>query len=209
MKLIVALASVWERASRPVPRLRALLLYLYTGARFKSVGRAAKVRGAAAISIGAGVSIGDFCWIEAVRLYRGMHYEPRLTFHDRVAMSDFVHISCAQSITLGEDCLLGSKVYIGDHNHGNVRDLEQIATVAPAARPLGDFDDISIGARTWIGDGAVILAGTALAPGSIVGANSVVKLKLDRPALLAGVPARVIRYFDEKDCFIQDEVISS
>lgn len=196
MRLLTALAGVWEQLDCLLRRLRAAFLYLRTGVRFKSSGRAAKVRGAAAISIGADVSVGDFCWIEAVRFYRGAKYEPRLILGDRVALSDLVHISCARSIVLGEDCLLGSKVYIGDHHHGSVRDLEQIGTTPPAARPLGDLGEISIGARTWIGDGAVVLAGTVLAPGSIVGANSVVRLKLDRPALVVGVPARVLRYLD-------------
>jgi lipopolysaccharide O-acetyltransferase len=120
-----------------------------------------------------------------------------LVLGSRVAISDFTHISCVERIEIGDDCLLGSKVYIGDHSHGSVADLEQIRDVAPAQRPLSDIAEIIIGEKTWIGDGAVILAGTRIARSSIVGANSVVRLKEERPALIAGVPARVIRYLDD------------
>lgn len=198
MTLLSTTAGAWDLIDRVRAKLRATFLYLRTGAHFKSAGRAAKIRGTSAISLGRDVSIGDFCWIEAVRKYRDFQYTPRLVLSDRVALSDLVHISCALSISLGEDCLVGSKVYIGDHHHGSVRSVEQIINIPPAARPLGDMEEIRIGARTWIGDGAVLLAGTLLAPDSIVGANSVVRLKLDRPAIVAGAPARVIRYLDKE-----------
>jgi acetyltransferase-like isoleucine patch superfamily enzyme len=62
--------------------------------------------------------------------------------------------------------------------------------------PLENFDSIDIGAGTWICDGAVILAGTSVGAGSIIGANSVVKLRETRPALIAGAPAKVLRYLN-------------
>lgn len=188
--------SMFEYFEKAIPVVLAMLACLRTGLRFKRVGRHAKIYGAPSFVLGADVALGDFCWLEAVRSYRGVAYEPRLVFGDRVAISDLTHISCVHSITIGEDCLLGSKIYIGDHSHGSTRAMNSNVSVAPAMKPLDDIAAILIGARTWIGDGAVILAGTSLAPDSIVAANSVVKLKEERAALIAGVPARVIRYLD-------------
>lgn len=178
------------------PRLRALFFFCLSGIRLKKLGRMTKILGRSSLRVGANVTVGDFCWIEAVESYAGQRYRPVLELGNGVAISDLTHISCLQRISVGDDCLLGSKIYIGDHSHGSVSDLQQILTVAPAQRPLADAADIVIGARTWICDGAVILAGTHIAASSIVAANSVVRLVVERPALIAGAPAKVIRYLD-------------
>jgi acetyltransferase-like isoleucine patch superfamily enzyme len=151
------------------------------------------------MTVGTEVRIGDFCWIEAVASYQGKRYRPRLIIGNRVDLSDLTHISCVEFIQIGDDCLLGSKIYIGDHHHGSVSNIGEIMNVAPAQRPLADISEIIIGEKTWICDGAVILPGTRIGRCSIVGANSVVRLQEDRPALIAGVPARVIRYLDGGD----------
>jgi acetyltransferase-like isoleucine patch superfamily enzyme len=147
--------------------------------------------------MGDGVRLGDFCWIEAVSRYGGRQYRPELVLGEGTAISDLVHISCLEKITIGRDCLIGSKVYIGDHSHGDLKMDMAERSMPPAKRPLGAVSPIEIGERVWIGDGAVILAGTRIAKESIVGANSVVRLRVDRPALIAGVPAKIIRYFSD------------
>lgn len=178
---------------------RSLIVYFRTGVRFAKVGRHAKIRGGPWIRVGAGVSLGDFCWIEAVARYGGRRYHPKLVIGDRVALSDLTHISCVSHVQIGDDCLLGSKIYIGDHHHGNVGVTAEVLNVAPAKRPLGDIEEINIGEKTWIGDGVVILPGARIGSSSIVGANSVVRIQEVRPALIAGAPARVIRYLDGGD----------
>lgn len=140
--------------------------------------------------------MGDFCWIQAIMRYGGVRNNPTLSIGDDVSISDLTHISCVQSISIGAGSLLGSKIYIGDHSHGSMENWAQMHTIAPGDRPLGDIDDVVIGERVWIGDGAVILAGSRIAAGSIIGANSVVNLQVDRPAMIAGVPARVIRFLE-------------
>ncbi len=195
--LLQILAARLDQGTELSRRLRAIALYFRTGLRFATVGRHAKVRGSSCLTVGGNVRIGDFCWIEAVVSYGGKRYQPRLVIGDGVALSDLTHISCVERIYIGNHCLLGSKIYIGDHNHGSMSDTEQILHVAPARRPLADVAEIMIGEMTWIGDGAVILPGTKIGRCSIVGANSVVRLREDRPALIAGVPAKVIRYLDD------------
>lgn len=169
-------------------------LWFVRGVRFRSLGRSLKLRGGKGVSFGRNVCIGDVCWIEAVRKYKRQSFSPIITIGDRVAMSDLVHVSCIGKLEIGADCLIGSKVYIGDHSHGSMPDYAVINP--PALRDLADQADVAIGRCCWIGDGAVILAGTNLADGCVVGANSVVKgLRVERAALVAGVPAKVVRYF--------------
>lgn len=188
--------SLFDLLPRIIVRLRAVFFGLFLGKFFHKLGRCVKVRGVRHILVGRGICIGDFCWIEAVTHFSGVELAPKLEFDDGVSLSDSTHISCAHSIKIGKSCLIGSKVYIGDHSHGTLLNTLEMFSIPPAKRPLGDIAAIDIGSNSWICDGAVILAGTRLAPHTIVGANSVVRMQTDRPALIAGAPAKVIRYFD-------------
>ena len=148
--------------------------------------------------MGKNVSIGERCWIECVKKYNGFKYNPRLIIEDNVSLSCFVHISAVGQIVIESGCLLGSSIYIGDHTHGATSPsiLKCNEKIPPAMRTLQNIDEIIIGRNTWICDGVVLLPGTRLFADSIVAANSVVKIKTDRPALIAGAPAKIIKYLD-------------
>ena len=49
----------------------------------------------------------------------------------------------------------------------------------------------------WIGEGAVILPGISLGDGCVVGANAVVTRSFEAGSVLAGVPARRIKRWNE------------
>lgn len=53
---------------------------------------------------------------------------------------------------------------------------------------------VTIGHDTWIGHRAIILAGLAVGNGAVVGAGAVVTADVPPYAIVAGTPARVIRY---------------
>lgn len=60
--------------------------------------------------------------------------------------------------------------------------------------------DISVGNDVWIGHGAIILSGVTIGTGAIVGAGSVVTKNVEEFSIVAGNPAKFIRYrFDEKN----------
>jgi acetyltransferase-like isoleucine patch superfamily enzyme len=144
--------------------------------------------------IGRAVRIGNQCWIEEVVRYQGISYTPKLEIGDLTALSDAVHISCAHNISIGNGVLFGSNIYVGDHAHGYGPDNTD---VPPGMRPLTNLGKISIGNRCWLCDGCVVLANTSIAPDSVVAANSVVKnFSESRPAIIAGNPAKVVKYLD-------------
>jgi acetyltransferase-like isoleucine patch superfamily enzyme len=61
------------------------------------------------------------------------------------------------------------------------------------------LDPCVIGHDVWIGANAVILAGVKIGNGAIIGANSLVNKDVEPYSIVAGSPARHIRYrFDEK-----------
>ena len=58
--------------------------------------------------------------------------------------------------------------------------------------------DIVIGNDVWIGHGALILSGVRIGDGAVIGAGSVVNKNVEDYAIVAGNPAKFIRYrFDE------------
>ncbi|MCZ2497706.1 acyltransferase [Xylophilus sp. Kf1] len=181
---------------KSIPRIRALPWRLLSF-RFKRVGRGLRLMGGRGIVGGENAAFGVFCWLECVFSYKGISHLPKLSLGRDISASDFLHVSCAGRIQIGDGCLIGSRVYIGDNSHGALSSYGGHSLVNPAERPLAGVQEINIGARCWIGDGTVILAGASIAADSVVGANSVVRIKVDRPALIAGVPATVLRYLDE------------
>lgn len=182
-------------------KFKAKFLAFLTGYDFKMVGKNFKFNVKPRItknnghSKWGGMRIGDNCWIEAIYNYGGVKFEPHLQIGERLCVSDNVHISCVSSLILENDILIGSKVYIGDHSHGSYKVGSQ-KIEPPANKMLGDIAPIKIGNCCWIGDNAVILAGSEICEGCVIAANSVVKdLKVDKPCLIGGVPAKVLKVF--------------
>lgn len=195
MLLFRFIISVLELSSVVKRKLKARFFYILYGIEFSSVGNNFKLRGVDYIRSKGSLTVGDNCWIEAVVAYRGVSYSPHLIFGDKVMLSDNVHISCLDKVEVADGVLIGSRVYIGDHSHGTLDINAEFfdLTVAPYARILSDAYSVYIGKNTWIGDGAVILAGSYICDGCVVGANAVVKGEFREPCVIAGIPAKAVK----------------
>jgi acetyltransferase-like isoleucine patch superfamily enzyme len=178
--------------------IRAFIVYLTYKKKFKRIGTNFKLRGTSGLTLGSNVRVGRFCWIECVLKYNSLLYNPSLIIGSNAACSDLVHISCVSEIRIGEGTLIGSKVYIGDHSHGFQRRISSDPCRNSITLDLQDIAPIEIGRSCWIGDGAVILAGTKIPPYSVIGANSVVKGQFTNSGLIAGIPAREVKIFDSE-----------
>ncbi|SQH77487.1 putative lipopolysaccharide biosynthesis O-acetyl transferase wbbJ [Shewanella benthica] len=111
----------------------------------------------------------------------------KLNIGDNVQINDYCHLACADNVSIGNDTLIASRVFITDHDHDFNSGLTK-----PADWPLLSLP-VTIGQRCWIGEGVCILKGVSLGNDCIVGANSVVTKNFPSGSIIGGVPAKLIR----------------
>jgi acetyltransferase-like isoleucine patch superfamily enzyme len=90
-------------------------------------------------------------------------------------------------IVIGSSCLIAPFCYLIDNDHGTAKG--RLIREQPMAT-----DPVRIGNDVWLGTGAVITRGVTIHDGAIIGARSVVTHDVPADAIVAGNPARVIRY---------------
>jgi acetyltransferase-like isoleucine patch superfamily enzyme len=106
---------------------------------------------------------------------------------DHVLISPGVRISAAQSIRIGDSCMLASHVYITDSDWHGIYDR---------SLPCGEVGPVVLEQNVWVGDSAIVCKGVRIGENSIVGAGSVVTSDIPANVIAAGNPARVIKELD-------------
>lgn len=94
-------------------------------------------------------------------------------------------------ITIGDNCLLAPHVVISAATHP--LDAEARAAGVEFTAP------ISLGNNCWLGANSTIIPGVVLGDGVVVGAGAVVTKSFPSNVVVAGVPAKIIRYVDDDD----------
>ena len=160
----------------------------------------ARVKGVKYMKIGHGFTAGRGLWLEAVAKYdqSGQIFSPNLIIGDRVSVGEYVHIGCNHRVVIDDDVLMGSKIYITDHNHGVYRgDKTDSPNIPPSDRQLTEGESVEIGARCWIGEFVTILPGVTIGEGCIIGSHSTVTHDIPANSIAVGSPARVVKVWDE------------
>ena len=120
-----------------------------------------------------------------------------LEIGENVQINDNVHITASQSIKIGNNVLIASKVYISDCSHGNYTGENQSDyNEIPSERKIIS-SPVIIEDNVWLGDGVCVLPGVKIGFGAIVGANSVVTKDISPKTISVGIPAKVIKVYNE------------
>jgi acetyltransferase-like isoleucine patch superfamily enzyme len=95
--------------------------------------------------------------------------------------------SAYQHISIGRECIIADRVMMIDFDH-STGDVER------TIREQGIYKrDVDVGHNVWIGYGACVLRGVSVGDNAVIGASAVVTRDVPGNAVVAGVPARLIR----------------
>ncbi len=154
------------------------------------------LRGIAHIHIGAGFQAAEGLWLEAVTSHAGFKYQPRIVIGEHVSVSRWSHIAATHSVEIGDGVLIGSRVIITDHNHGQYGTSPSPVEIRPNLRPLDSAEKVIIERNVWLGDGVVVTPGSRICEGAIIGANAVVTGTIAPWTIAVGIPARSLKKYD-------------
>ncbi len=140
------------------------------------------------IARGAEVRFGRFVWIgdgSKIRCHEG-----EVEIGAKTVLGQECTISAYRRVRIGEQCVIADRAMFIDFDHG-------VVEVDRPIRVQGIYmRDVEVGSNVWIGYGACILRGVRVGDNAIVGTNSVVTKDVPANAVVAGIPARIIRMRD-------------
>ena len=149
------------------------------------------IRGKKNINLGKGLTTGVGCRLDALPIIN----KTVISIGKNVQLNDYVHIGAIDSITIGNNVLIASKVFITDHNHGDYsKDNQENPNIFPSKRTLYS-KAVSIQDNVWIGETVSILPGVTIGKGSIIGTMSVVTKDIPPYCIAVGSPAKVIKEY--------------
>lgn len=88
--------------------------------------------------------------------------------------------------------VLGGRAIVGRHSHIGAGTVLAGVVEPPSAKPVTIGDNVLIGAN------AVVIEGVSVGNGAVVAAGAVVTMDVPENAVVAGVPARIVKMKDEK-----------
>lgn len=88
--------------------------------------------------------------------------------------------------------VLGGRAIVGRHSHIGAGTVLAGVVEPPSAKPVTIVDNVLIGAN------AVVIEGVSVGNGAVVAAGAVVTRDVPENAVVAGVPARIVKMKDEK-----------
>lgn len=133
--------------------------------------------------------LGRCGWATTVDRYVTILGGPAVQIGDYCAINAYTHIWGHNGVRIGNRVMIASHTAITSLTHDYTRADMRFAPAIGA--PVVIEDDV------WIGSHAVIMPGVTIGQGAVVGAGAVVRDNVPPFAIVAGIPARIIRYRPE------------
>src|SRR3954454_820406 len=193
----IALLRFMARNGMLTPKYARLILRLLRRRFLSTYGRRLKLDGLAFIGPGvvlqiakrARIELGRWSWIghgTKIRCHEGV-----VSIGAKTVLGQECTISAYKHVSIGRECVIADRVMMIDFDHGMVE-------VDRPIRLQGIYKrDVRVGNNVWIGYGACILRGVTIGDNAVIGTSAVVTKDVPPNAVVAGVPARVIRMREE------------
>ena len=134
------------------------------------------------------VSIGPNTGVSPFSGFLRLGEDSTITLGANVSTTGPCFISAVEGVTV----CVGNDVMIASENEIRADDGHPIFDVTTGLR-VNPAKDITIGDHVWIAKRAVLLGGSTMGDGSILGYGAILKGSVPNNAVAAGVPARVVR----------------
>jgi lipopolysaccharide O-acetyltransferase len=166
---------------------------MYWKSKIRIIRRPAYIRGHRHISLGNAFTSGVGLRLDAFPIHGCVCLE----IGDNVEVNDYVHIGAINSVKIGNNVLIASKVFISDHNHGfyGLNNRHDSPLSIPKDRELS-FSSVTIEDNVWLGEFVAVLPGVTIGTGSIIGSMSVVSKSIPAFSIAIGSPAKVIKKYN-------------
>ena len=135
------------------------------------------------------IELGRWAWLghrTKIRCHEGV-----VSIGAKTVLGQECTVSAYQHVSIGRECVIADRVMLIDFDHG-------VVEVDRPIRLQGIYKrDVRVGNNVWIGYGACILRGVTIGDNAIVGTSAVVTKDVPPNAVVAGIPARVVRMREE------------
>ena len=134
------------------------------------------------------VRFGRFVWVgdgTKIRCHEGV-----VEIGAKTVIGQDCTISAYRLVRIGEQCVIADRAMFIDFDHG-------VVEVERPIRVQGIYmRDVAVGSNVWVGYGACVLRGVNVGDNAILGTSTVVTRDIPANAVVAGVPARILRMRD-------------
>ena len=169
-------------------KIKSISCKLNKAGRNIYIGKKTKIVGGRNIEICDNVQIRPDCFISC-------NDGAKLKICENTDIGTRSRIISGKNIIIEKDVLTGPNVFISDQDHRY--DMIGIP-ISKQGVVIKDGNGILIKEGSWIGTNSVIIGNITIGKGSVVAANSVVTKDVPDYAVVGGVPAKIIKKYDEK-----------
>lgn len=144
--------------------------------------------------IGTNCLIAEGCWIQGFSQCGNKKFNPLLSIGNGTYIGRNGHIMACLEMNIGCDVVIADGVYITDNLHG----FEDIQTPI-MKQELKTPGPVTIEDQVWLGERVCVLPNVTIGRHSIIGSGSVVTKSIPPYSVAVGIPAVVIRRYNEKN----------
>lgn len=186
----------WNQLTDEIQRFKSEYQINTKNLKFYDYGYNTLIRDGAEVVCEEAISIGNNTLIKEDSTlmvpYYNFNGNPRIIIGDNCDIGKRIFISAVNRVEIEDEVIIASNVHITDHNH----EYKKIG-IPIRRQGVDSFEnEVKIGFGTWIGNNVVVVGNVKIGRGCVIGANSLVNSDIPDYCVVAGQPAKIIKYLN-------------